>query len=44
MTHNAAHIILQALKTPLKTGSKFKLYQAVLAFGALCFLVGYAVA
>ena len=40
MTHNAAHVLLNALKTPLKAGSKFKLYQAVIVFGLACFVAG----
>ena len=43
MTHNAAHVLLNALKTPLKAGSKFKLYQAVLLFGIVCFIAGAAI-
>lgn len=42
MTHTRDHIIIQALKTPVYR--KAKLYQAVLAFGLVCFIVGYAVA
>ena len=41
MTHNAAHVLLQSLKTPVKGSRKVWHYLAVVC--GLCYLAGYLV-